>query len=182
VKIRPVQESCATVRRQEAKKEIVLKNVVMGICALLVMAGVASVNVAVAGEPLDLAAHQGEVVVVDFWASWCKPCRLELPWLAAMQTKHGAQGLAVLTVNLDRDRADADRLLASLAVDLPVIHDPDGKIAAAHKLEGMPTSLIYGRDGTLRATRVGFVPEDEAKFEALLLNLLKESDDDAQKH
>ncbi len=157
-----------------------MKNVVLGICILLALAGGA--GLAAAGETLDLAAHRGEVVVVDFWASWCKPCRLELPWLAAMQAKHGAQGLSVLTVNLDRDRADADRLLASLAVDLPVIHDPDGEIAEAHKLEGMPTSLIYGRDGTLRATRVGFVPEDEAKFEALLMNLLKESDDDAQKH
>ena len=152
--------------------------VVVGIFAVLTLAGVSSGGVA--GADLDLASHRGEVVVVDFWASWCKPCRAELPWLAAMQAEHGAAGLTVLTVNLDRKRADADELLASLGVALPVVHDPDGKLAEAHKLAGMPTSLVYDRDGTLRATRVGFVPEDEAKFEALLVNLLKESADDDQ--
>jgi len=130
---------------------------------------------------LDLVSHRGEVVVVDFWASWCKPCRLELPWLAAMQTKHGAVGLTVLTVNLDRQRADADKLLASLGVSLPVIHDPDGKLAEAHGLEGMPTSLLYDREGTLRATRVGFETEDQAEFEALLVSLLAGSQGDAPK-
>jgi len=152
---------------------------VLGISILLALAGAPSAGAA--GEPLDLASHRGEVVVVDFWASWCKPCRQELPWLAAMQAKHGKAGLTVLTVNLDRDRADADKLLASLGVNLPVVHDPDGKIAEAHRLEGMPTSLIYGRDGKLRATRVGFVPEDEAKFEALLMDLLTKGESDAQK-
>jgi thiol-disulfide isomerase/thioredoxin len=152
---------------------------VLGISTLLMLAGAPSAGVA--AEPLDLASHQGEVVVVDFWASWCKPCRQELPWLAQMQAKHGAKGLTVLTVNLDRDRADADEMLASLGVDLPVVHDPEGKLAEAHKLEGMPTSLIYGRDGTLRATRIGFMPEDAAKFEALLVDLLAVSRPEAQK-
>jgi thiol-disulfide isomerase/thioredoxin len=134
-----------------------------------------------ADESIDLASHRGEVVVVDFWASWCKPCRAELPWLASMQARHGAEGLTVLTVNVDRERADADKLLAALGVTLPVIHDPDGKLAEAHELEGMPTSLVYDRDGMLRATRVGFVPEDEAEFEDLLIDLLKGSGNDAQK-
>lgn len=134
-----------------------------------------------ADEMIDLASHRGEVVVVDFWASWCKPCRAELPWLASMQAKHRAEGLVVLTVNVDRGRAEADKLLASLGVTLPVIHDPDGKLAELYQLEGMPSSLIYDRDGTLRATRVGFAPEDEAEFEALLVDLLKVSGSDAQK-
>jgi thiol-disulfide isomerase/thioredoxin len=121
---------------------------------------------------LDLAAHAGEVVYVDFWASWCGPCRSAYPWLQTLHERYAEQGLTVLTVNVDRDRAAAEKFLAALKADLPVIWDPEGVLATEYELQAMPTSYVFGRDGTLRASHVGFdekkTGEIEAEIEALL--------------
>lgn len=160
-----------------------MKKIHLRLAVLVVAACTAFAAIGTAGEPvqdrLGLASHLGEVVVVDFWASWCKPCRQELPWLATMQARHAKAGLTVLTVNLDQERPQADKLLATLGVTLPVVYDPDGALAEAHQIEGMPTSLIYDRDGKLRATRVGFDRDEEDAFEKLLVELLAGGTGDA---
>lgn len=124
---------------------------------------------------LDLAPHAGRVVYVDFWASWCAPCRMALPWLQDMQGSLGESGLTVLTVNLDRDRAAAEAFLAKYDLKLPVVWDPEGKLAAAHKLDGMPTALVFGRDGKLRDRHVGFGPGMKSELETKLRALLAEA-------
>lgn len=135
---------------------------------------------AVAADPspetlIGLQDHAGKVVYVDFWASWCVPCRKSFPWLQKLRADHGDQGLAVLTVNLDRDRAAAEAFLAKAgAEDMPVIYDPDGTIASAFGVEAMPTSYLYGRDGVLRSRHEGFQAKQAAELEDTLKELLAE--------
>jgi YD repeat-containing protein len=134
----------------------------------------APASVEQAPAELDLAVHRGEVVVVDFWASWCKPCQVSLPWLASMQARYAARGLTVLAVNVDRERERADRFLAGLPDSLAVVYDPAGKIASVYELEGMPMTFVYDRRGKLRETHLGFDPAETPQLEAELVALLKE--------
>ena len=130
---------------------------------------------------LDLAAHRGEVVYVDFWASWCGPCRKSFPWLANLQEADRKRGLVVLTVNVDRERKAADRFLNEVGVQLPVVYDPQGKLAGTYKLEGMPSCFIYDRAGKLRVTHDGFVPGGtETELEPQIEALLSEKGPDAK--
>ncbi len=143
-------------------------------------AAAAPASVEQAPAALGLAAHRGEVVVVDFWASWCKPCQASLPWLASLQATYADRGLTVLAVNVDRERERADRFLAGLPDSLAVVYDPAGKIASAFELEGMPMTFVYDRRGKLRQTHLGFDPAETTQLEAELVALLKEEGDHAQ--
>jgi len=133
------------------------------------------------GPAVDLAAHRGEVVYLDFWASWCLPCRKSFPWMAEMQAKYRAQGLTVLTVNVDREAAAAARFLAALPDSLPVVFDPQGRLASAYGLAGMPCSFLYDRSGALRATHVGFDPGRSDEVERQIAGLLAEGVTDGRK-
>jgi len=136
-----------------------------------------------ASEPvviLDLSQYEGQVVYLDFWASWCAPCQQSFPWMMQLQDELADQGLVVITVNVDRDRSAADRFLAQTGSELPVIYDPKGEIAADYELEGMPSSYIYDREGVLRSTHVGFHPDKVDAVEAELQALLAEELSDAE--
>jgi YD repeat-containing protein len=140
----------------------------------------APASLAAAPEALGLTAHSGKVVVVDFWASWCKPCRMSLPWLAGMQELYAQKGLVVLTVNVDRERELADRFLTSLQAELPVVYDARGEIAKVYDVQGMPSSYVYDRSGRLRAAHLGFHPDDESELEDQLVALLAEENGNAR--
>ena len=120
----------------------------------------------------ELADFQGQVVLVDFWASWCVPCRHSLPWLNAMQQKFGDQGLQVVMVNLDRDSAAAAKMGAGIDADIRQFLDPAGDLATSYDLEGMPSSFLYDRSGELISSHVGFLkaegPEREQALESAL--------------
>jgi thiol-disulfide isomerase/thioredoxin len=124
------------------------------ICALLVAVGAPAVSAA----PLDLSALRGRVVYLDFWASWCGPCRQSFPWMESMQKAYEAQGLTVLAIDVDHDRADADRFLKIFHPDFEIRFDPYGSWAEEFKVSGMPTSVIIDRHGAVRFTHVGFWP------------------------
>ncbi|REL28790.1 TlpA family protein disulfide reductase [Thalassotalea euphylliae] len=119
-----------------------------------------------------LAQHQGQVVYLDFWASWCIPCKASFPWMNAMQAKYQAQGLKIITVNLDADKAHALDFLAEHPADFEVIYDPKGKIARHFNLPGMPSSMIFDRQGKLVATHVGFNDVKKVQYQQALANLL----------
>ena len=112
----------------------------------------------VSAAPLDLSAMRGRVVYLDFWASWCVPCRQSFPWMESMKNTYEAQGLTVLAINVDHDRADADRFLKIFHPDFEVRFDPQGSWAEEFKVLGMPTSVIIDRHGVVRFTHVGFWP------------------------
>jgi cytochrome c biogenesis protein CcmG, thiol:disulfide interchange protein DsbE len=112
--------------------------------------------------PLDLSALHGQVVYLDFWASWCAPCRQSFPWMQSMQQTYGAQGFSVLAINVDHDRADAEHFLKEFRPPFEVRFDPEGTLAQQFKITGMPTSLILDRRGVVRFTHIGFWPADGA--------------------
>jgi len=124
-------------------------------------------------DALDLTAYRGKVVVVDFWASWCTPCRHSIPWLNDVQARYGERGLVVVGVNTDPVRADADRFMRDVPVHFPLKFDPEGRLATLYKLPGMPTSLIFDREGRLLRTHVGFREAERAQREAEIVRYLE---------
>ena len=127
-----------------------------------------------ATAPLDLEPLRGQVVYLDFWASWCVPCRQTFPFMQSMQLAHGAEGLHVIAVGVDSERADADLFLGHFAHPFEVRFDPAGALASAYRLAGMPASVLIDRRGAVRYSHVGFRAGDAAVIEAQMRELLAE--------
>jgi thiol-disulfide isomerase/thioredoxin len=127
-----------------------------------------------AASSLDLTGFRGRVVYLDFWASWCGPCRQSFPWMETMKNAYEGQGLEIVAVNLDRDRADADKFLKQFHPTFAVRFDPQGRLAEFYQVQGMPSSMLIDRHGVTRFTHVGFRPVDGAIYEAQLRELLAE--------
>lgn len=120
------------------------------------------------------AISRGSVVYVDFWASWCVPCRRSFPWMKELMERHGDKGLQVVTINLDRDTASAYKFLEETKSSLPVVYDAEGKLAQLYDLDVMPTSFVYARDGSLKLRREGFDPKEIESVEKLIRTLIEE--------
>ncbi|WP_076417724.1 TlpA disulfide reductase family protein [Colwellia sp. UCD-KL20] len=117
-----------------------------------------------------LQQHKGSVIYVDFWASWCGPCRKSFPWMNEIQQKH--ENLKIISVNVDNERALAAEFLDKVSANFPIIYDPKGKIAKKYKLKGMPSSYIYNKAGLLVSSHVGFTESKQKKYEEELQYLL----------
>jgi peroxiredoxin len=118
-----------------------------------------------ASSNVRLADLKGKVVYVDFWASWCAPCKQSFPWMNDMQAKYGPRGMQIVGVTVDRKREDAEKFLASTPARFTVAYDTSGKVAEAYKPKGMPTSFLIGADGVVRAVHVGFRDSDREALE-----------------
>ena len=121
---------------------------------------------------VDLSALRGQVVYLDFWASWCSPCRKSFPWMNEMFNKYNADGLKIIAVNLDKDRGAIDTFLSSNPTQFTVAFDPDGRVAKTYKLVGMPSSFLIDRSGNLKETHIGFREKDKHELESKIKNLL----------
>ncbi len=108
---------------------------------------------------------RGKVTLVDFWASWCGPCRRSFPWLSGLYARHAAQGFTVLAINLDKSRDLADEFLAQFPAPFTVAFDPQGRTAESFGVSAMPMSYLVGRDGTILASHLGFDPRDTGPLE-----------------
>lgn len=162
--------SCITDGRQRRRKDfahLMMRYILLGLCLVLVAP-------ARAVTQLDLEQFRGRVVYLDFWASWCVPCRQSFPWMQTMKNAYEERGLTIITVNLDADRADAARFLAQFQPTFEVRFDPAGALAESYKVKGMPSSVLIDRHGAQRFTHVGFRPVDAAIYEAQLRELLAE--------
>ena len=124
------------------------------------------------GEAVALEALRGKVVYVDFWASWCGPCRKSFPWMAEMQKKYGPSGFTVVAVNVDKKRPDADRFLQATPAQFTVVYDPAGTTPTAWNVKTMPTSYVIDAKGNVAMVESGFkdenVPELENRIKSLV--------------
>lgn len=131
-----------------------------------------------AGEVSDfknlLNQHKGQVIYVDFWASWCVPCRKSFPWMNNMQKKYQDQGFKVITVNVDADKINATNFLSLYPANFEVFYDPKGKIATEFKLPGMPSSFVINRAGKIVSGHVGFNDDKKIQYEKEITQLLVE--------
>jgi cytochrome c biogenesis protein CcmG, thiol:disulfide interchange protein DsbE len=111
-------------------------------------------------KPIRLADYRGKVVFVDFWASWCSPCREALPMYEKLSGEFPTSDFAVVAINVDENAADAKKFLAEHPVKYTIVQNPKGDIPKAFGIDGMPSSYLIDRDGTIRDRHVGFDPKD----------------------
>lgn len=140
----------------------------------LACAGVLTSTGSFAQAHLDLKELRGHVVYVDFWASWCTPCRQSFPWMKALASAYEGQGLSVVAIDLDHDRQDAQRFLRAFQPNFAVIFDPAGTLAQRFNVVGMPTSVLIDRAGKIRYQHVGFLLKQRAQYERQVRDLLAE--------
>jgi cytochrome c biogenesis protein CcmG/thiol:disulfide interchange protein DsbE len=125
---------------------------------------------------LDLGDNKGKVVVVDFWASWCVPCRRSIPWLNKMQEKYRDQGLVIIGVNEDTSEADFDEFLKNYPAHFKTIRDAEGSLARKFDVVAMPSSYILDRDGNVVVRHLGFKVRSMDDYEAAIRNVLTGSE------
>jgi thiol-disulfide isomerase/thioredoxin len=130
-------------------------------------------------DALDLARYRGKVVVIDFWASWCAPCRQSFPWLNELKTRYADRGLVIIGVNVDANRPDAERFLREAPAQFDIVYDPQGALAAKYEVPGMPVSYVFGPTGELVAQHIGFRNAVRAEREREIEQLLSKSGADA---
>lgn len=125
-----------------------------------------------ASETFNLSDYQGKVVILDFWASWCVPCRRSFPWMNEMQNKYGDDGLVIVAVNLDSEVSDAEAFLERYPADYSIYYDHERQLARQYGVEAMPSSFLIDREGTVVARHLGFKSADTDEYEAEIVALL----------
>jgi len=125
----------------------------------------AALPVADAAPPQALEPIQGKVIWVDFWASWCVPCRRSFPWMNTMQEKYADQGLQIIAVNVDKERALADAFLAEVPAQFSLRFDPAGNLAKQFEVQSMPSSFLLDASGKVLDKHFGFKLADSAEYE-----------------
>ena len=131
-------------------------------------------------EELNLSAYRGKVVYLDFWASWCGPCRQSFPWLSALERQYGSQNFVVLGVNVDHERRKADRFLEEVPADFAILYDPGGRLATEYMVSAMPSSFLIDRSGHIRYQHHGFSTKETADYERQITELLNEKPTNAR--
>jgi thiol-disulfide isomerase/thioredoxin len=114
---------------------------------------------------LSSKSLRGQVVLVDFWASWCIPCRASFPWMDEIQKRYKDQGLVILAINLDTDQKLAQQFLEKRSLDLIIGFDPTAKIAEQFGLIAMPSSYLFDRNGQLISQHIGFKKAKRESYE-----------------
>lgn len=144
------------------------------IIGAIALANVVSVSAQAQPTTFNLSELRGRVVYVDFWASWCGPCKQSFPYMNSLTRQYSGRDFAVVTINVDRSRAQADAFLRKMGGNLPVIYDTSGALAKQYKVKDMPTSLLIDRTGRIRFTHTGFHPKELAAYKAHIDQLINE--------
>ncbi len=125
------------------------------------------------GSTVTLSSMHGKVVLIDFWAQWCEPCKKELPQLDRLAKEYAPKGVVIVAVNIDKQRDNAERMVKQLGLSLNVLLDPAGSVAGTYDLPKMPTSFVVDKKGFVRYVNAGFDgPQDVARFKQELDDLL----------
>jgi thiol-disulfide isomerase/thioredoxin len=147
-----------------------LKSFQLVLIALLIQ--VSPVWAVEAGKPLpdlglaEVQKNKGQYIYIDYWASWCGPCRQSFPWMNALQAKLGPKGLKVVAVNVDAKRADADKFLSHTPAQFTIAYDPQGESAKKLAIKTMPTSMLVSPEGRVLFVHSGFRAEETLQLEA----------------
>jgi peroxiredoxin len=128
----------------------------------------------VAGENLRLSEFRGEVVLINFWASWCGPCRQEMPVLSELHDKYKALGFTVLGVNVEEDSGKARKLLQEIPVSFPVLLDNESVVSKQYDVVAMPSTVLVDRDGNMRYLHRGYKPGLEDVYLQQIRDLVRE--------
>ena len=126
-------------------------------------------------QSVKLSNYLGKVVYLDFWASWCVPCRETFPFMNQLQEKYGKDGFEVVAVNIDTKKGDADRFLAQFPAHFTVLFDPKRGVAKTYALKGMPTAFLIDRAGNVVSTHLGFQKDRAGELEAHIAKALADS-------
>lgn len=126
------------------------------------------------GENLRLSEYRGQVVLINFWASWCGPCRQEMPLLDALHDKYAPLGFTVLGINVDQDPVQARAMLERIPVGFPVVFDSASTVSKLYDVIAMPTTVIVDRNGDARYLHRGYKPGDEEQYQRHVRALLME--------
>jgi peroxiredoxin len=160
------------------KKNLVL--ISFAICSTL-----AAINVAAeeapdftlptnSGENLRLSELRGNVVMLNFWASWCGPCRQEMPLLDAMSQRYSAAGFVLLGIDVEEDNTDAKKIVKNLKITYPILFDAENKVSKLYSVDTMPTTVMVDKKGKIRFINHGYKPGDENKYRDQIRELIKE--------
>lgn len=123
-------------------------------------------------QPTTLKSYAGKVIYLDFWASWCAPCRTSFPLLNKLHEKLKAQGFEVVAINLDEDKANAEKFLKEFPVSFTVLRDAKAEWADQFVVESMPTSFIIDKQGVVQNIHHGFAKDDIKELEEKITKLL----------
>jgi peroxiredoxin len=126
------------------------------------------------GSKISLAQYKGQVVMLNFWASWCGPCRQEMPLLENIYKKYNKLGFTLIGVNVEPDSKDAEGFLKQTPVSFPVIYDKDSTVSKAYDVQGMPSTVIIDRKGNIRVLHRGYKPGDENEYLDSIRSLVRE--------
>lgn len=127
-----------------------------------------------AGTTLSLDQFKGQVVMINFWASWCGPCRQEMPLLDNIYRRYGKMGFTLIGVNVEPDRSSAEAWLKQTPVSFPIVFDADSKVSKLYGVEGMPTTVFIDRKGNVRMLHVSYNPGDENAYLNEIRSLIQE--------
>jgi len=126
------------------------------------------------GENLRLSEYRGDVVLINFWASWCGPCRQEMPILSELHDKYQALGFTVLGVNVEADTAKAKKLLKDTPVSFPVVFDSESVVSKQYDVVAMPSTVLVDRDGNMRYLHKGYKSGLEDVYQQQVRELIRE--------
>ncbi len=129
-------------------------------------------NLPGATAPVSLSALKGKVVYVDFWASWCGPCKQSFPWMNEMQAKYGSKGFEVVAINLDAKTTDATAFLAETPARFAIAYDSKGESPKRYEIKGMPSSVLVGPDGKVLSVHAGFRADERKALEDAIVAAL----------
>ena len=126
------------------------------------------------GKNVKLSELRGQVILLNFWASWCGPCRQEMPLLEKLHKRYSALGFTVLGVNVEEDPRKAKTLLKDISVSFPILFDTSNKVSKQYKVSAMPSTVMIDRNGNMRYLHKGYKPGDEAQYKKWVKKLVRE--------
>ena len=126
------------------------------------------------GRSVSLSDLRGQVVMINFWASWCGPCREEMPLLEQIHRRYASLGFTLLGINVEEDSADADAWLKDRPVSFPILYDPENGVSKLYKVVAMPSTVLVDRQGNVRFLHYGFKPGTENDYQDQVRTLVRE--------